>query len=100
MKLWHVASCLLAIFPSSLAQGQVVATPRWMERCEKQIVELAARAGRPYPEIAARMVAITLYACDERKLLDRATKQMIADGQIGPYFDAYAKNPNVWRLPD
>lgn len=92
-----IALLLLAATCSSAA-AQVVATPRWIDKCEQALADFVMRpSDRPYAEIEARALAVTLYQCDERRLLDRATKLFIAESAIGPYFDAYAENPNVWR---
>lgn len=93
---WVLVSVLC--LASGPAMPQVFPTPKWIDRCEKAVADLIMHpADKAFSETEARSFAVTLYGCDERRLLDRSTKNMIDRSAIKPYLDAYSENPDVWR---
>ncbi|MCF6112002.1 hypothetical protein [Mesorhizobium muleiense] len=75
-------------------------TARQVQRCEEDLAAIAIRPKeQAYGEMEAKYYAVSVATCDEFGIVDSVRKAEIMRGQLGPYLDAYQKNPDVWRQP-
>lgn len=110
MKVWTLAtivavSCIASAAGGWAARGlsindrpQLVATPRIIEKCEKDIADVILR--RDFGDLnegTKRAYAIATQECYEYGLVSARYMDAISGSQIGPYLEKYKANPNVWR---
>ncbi|MEA1840727.1 hypothetical protein [Agrobacterium tumefaciens] len=111
MKVWTVSAIVAAACIASAAGGwsarglatqssrpQLVATPRIIEKCEKDIADVILR--RDFGDLnegTKRAYAIATQECYEYGLVSARYMDAITGSQIGPYLEKYKANPNVWR---
>ena len=111
MKVWTLAAIFAASCAVSAAGGwtargltlhnrpQLLATPRIIERCEKDVADVVLRRDlESLNEGTKRSYAITTQECYEYGLVSDRYLDAIKNSQIGPYLEQYKANPGVWRL--
>ncbi|OJH53465.1 hypothetical protein ATN81_18930 [Agrobacterium pusense] len=110
MKVWTLAAIVAVSCAASAAGGwaarglsiqdrpQLVATPRVIEKCEKDITDVMLKRDlEDLNEGTKRVYAIATYECYEYGLVTDRYMDAIKSSQIGPYLEQYKANPNVWR---
>ncbi|WP_142628071.1 hypothetical protein [Rhizobium sp. P007] len=110
MKVWTLAAVIAVSCAASAAGGwaarglsiqdrpQLVATPRVIEKCEKDIADVILRKDSDnLNEGTKRVYAITTQECYEYGLVTDRYLDSIKNSQIGPYLEQYRSNPNVWK---
>lgn len=108
MKLLIGAACVAVIamcglqfwkeFLGPAPKHELVATPRIIERCEREVANLVTRDDKkPMSEGEKRAAAIGVVYCRSYGLLDPRLETTISKSQYAAHVDALAANPDVWR---
>ncbi len=77
---------------------QLVATPRIIEKCEKEVADVVINGDSDnLSEGAKRYYAISTQRCYEYGLVSDSEIETVRRSKIGPYLEQYRSNPDVWR---
>lgn len=103
LKTLVAAACVIVIaggtqhFIGNGAEAdELVATPRIIEKCEKEIAQFLTHRNE-LKETGMRYYAITISDCKAYGLVAPSKMNALAEMGLTPYIEAYEENPNVWR---
>ena len=84
-------------FPHQAATN-LVATPKQIARCEKQVADaMLYPLNQDPPEGVGRGFAIGLIGGEDYGLFPPASKAYLTRSKLAPYLEAYSANRDVWR---